>query len=209
MRYQSFLIAFVLALSFAAPAICQSGNQDSSSMSLAAVVSDLTAQVQKLSLQVQELQKQVAELRQSQPAAQAASTSVRPIDLVSIGSSKDDVLRLVGKCDRIVTSGKVEFWEYGTSWLVFEYDGLVHGWHIGDHNELKVVEKTHIAPAPTYSAIQTIAPTPTTSAVSPGVAENGSYYGQISDATGKPKTTHVNGYYRKDGTYVRGHYRSK
>ena len=44
---------------------------------------------------------------------------------------------------------------------------------------------------------------------SPFVAENGSYYGEISDYTGRPKTVHVRGYYRKDGTYVRGHYRSK
>ena len=42
---------------------------------------------------------------------------------------------------------------------------------------------------------------------SSGVAENGSYYGQ-PNANGVPKTVHVNGYYRKDGTHVRGHYRS-
>jgi hypothetical protein len=42
----------------------------------------------------------------------------------------------------------------------------------------------------------------------PPVAESGSYYGEISPATGRPKTVHVEGYYRKDGTYVRGHYRS-
>ena len=41
----------------------------------------------------------------------------------------------------------------------------------------------------------------------PGVAENGSYYGE-PNANGVPKTVRVNGYYRKDGTYVRGHYRS-
>ena len=43
----------------------------------------------------------------------------------------------------------------------------------------------------------------------PLCAENGSCYGDISNITGLPKTTHVNGYYRKDGTYVRGHYRSR
>lgn len=42
----------------------------------------------------------------------------------------------------------------------------------------------------------------------PAVAENGSSYGEISPATGRPKSVHVQGYYRKDGTYVRGHYRS-
>ena len=41
-----------------------------------------------------------------------------------------------------------------------------------------------------------------------GIAENGSYYGEISEATGRPKTVPVRGYYRTDGTYVRGHYRS-
>jgi hypothetical protein len=46
-----------------------------------------------------------------------------------------------------------------------------------------------------------------TSGSTPPVAENGSYYGEISPATGRPKTLHVEGYYRKDGTYVRGHYR--
>ena len=44
-------------------------------------------------------------------------------------------------------------------------------------------------------------------AASPGVAENGSYYGELN-ANGVPKTVHVNGYYRRDGTYVQGHYRS-
>ena len=43
----------------------------------------------------------------------------------------------------------------------------------------------------------------------PGCAENGSCYGDISEATGRPKPVHVNGYYRRDGTYVRGHYRSR
>jgi hypothetical protein len=44
--------------------------------------------------------------------------------------------------------------------------------------------------------------------VSPYAAENGSYYGQISDNTDRPKTVYVRGYYRSDGTYVRSHYRS-
>src|ERR1700687_2021975 len=44
-------------------------------------------------------------------------------------------------------------------------------------------------------------------ASSPTCAENGSCYGDLN-ANGVPKTVHVNGYYRKDGTYVRGYYRS-
>jgi hypothetical protein len=40
------------------------------------------------------------------------------------------------------------------------------------------------------------------------VAENGAYYGEISNTTGLPRTIPVHGYYRRDGTYVRGYYRS-
>jgi len=40
-------------------------------------------------------------------------------------------------------------------------------------------------------------------------AENGSCYGDISRFNGQPKTNYVNGYYRSNGTYVRGHYRSR
>lgn len=50
---------------------------------------------------------------------------------------------------------------------------------------------------------------PSTSYTPPSCAENGSCYGDISNINGLPKTTNVRGYYRKDGTYVRGHYRSK
>lgn len=42
-----------------------------------------------------------------------------------------------------------------------------------------------------------------------GCAENGSCYGDISSINGMPKTIHVEGYYRQNGTYVRGHYRSR
>jgi len=39
-------------------------------------------------------------------------------------------------------------------------------------------------------------------------AENGSHYGQLNQ-NGVPKTVYVRGYFRKDGTYVRSHYRSR
>ena len=38
-------------------------------------------------------------------------------------------------------------------------------------------------------------------------AENGSHYGDLNE-NGVPKTVPVNGYFRADGTYVRGYYRS-
>lgn len=58
-------------------------------------------------------------------------------------------------------------------------------------------------PQPTYQPSYQ----PSTPSVGP-CAENGSCYGDISNLSGKPKTVAVRGYYRKDGTYVRGHYRS-
>ena len=57
-------------------------------------------------------------------------------------------------------------------------------------------------PPPTYNPPQT---PPTYNAP---CAENGSCYGDLSSITGLPKTVSVHGYYRRDGTYVRGHYRS-
>jgi hypothetical protein len=49
---------------------------------------------------------------------------------------------------------------------------------------------------------------PTAATPTYGCAENGSCYGDISTTTGRPKTVHVQGYHRSDGTYVRGYYRS-
>ena len=43
----------------------------------------------------------------------------------------------------------------------------------------------------------------------PACGENGSCYGDISTFTGRAKTTYVRGYFRRDGTYVRSHYRSR
>lgn len=37
--------------------------------------------------------------------------------------------------------------------------------------------------------------------------EDGSFYGQISTQTGRPKTVYIAGFYRPDGTYIRSHYR--
>ena len=44
-------------------------------------------------------------------------------------------------------------------------------------------------------------------AASAPIAENGSYFGQLN-ASGIPKTVHVNGYLRGNGTYVRDYYRA-
>lgn len=69
--------------------------------------------------------------------------------------------------------------------------------------------QSHFRSAPRHTGSIFASPTAyQTTRYGSGIAENGSYYGQISVTTGRPKTVHVQGYYRKDGTYVRGHYRS-
>ncbi|MSO20120.1 MAG: hypothetical protein EXQ56_06585 [Acidobacteria bacterium] len=70
-----------------------------------------------------------------------------------------------------------------------------------------------IAPPATSQASTAPKPSTTSTQASPaipatGCAENGSCYGDISPATGRPKTVFVDGYTRKDGTYFRGHVRS-
>jgi hypothetical protein len=77
-----------------------------------------------------------------------------------------------------------------------------------------IVPRAPTAPAPAITSIVPNAPSVTTppdrpAYGSPLCAENNSCYGDISALTGRPKTVHVSGYYRKDGTYVRGHYRSR
>ena len=76
-----------------------------------------------------------------------------------------------------------------------------------------------INPAPVKASVQpaavrTYQPTwrpapPPPVRYAPGCGENGSCYGDISTLTGRPKTSYVRGYTRRDGTYVRSHYRSR
>ena len=44
--------------------------------------------------------------------------------------------------------------------------------------------------------------------ITPACSESGSCYGDISTITGLPKTNYVSGYTKRDGTVVRGYYRS-
>ena len=62
-------------------------------------------------------------------------------------------------------------------------------------------EPTLAPAAPSYAS--------ETGAARMGCGENGSCYGDISAATGRPRTVYVRGYTRRDGTYVRSHYRSR
>lgn len=56
--------------------------------------------------------------------------------------------------------------------------------------------------------IQSSLETPYTSSENSIIHYASDGYGEISPVTGRAKTVHVKGYYRKDGTYVQSHYRS-
>jgi hypothetical protein len=76
--------------------------------------------------------------------------------------------------------------------------------------EAGIAPATHVQPA----AIQAPAPTWRPVVAPPpnhvhGCSESGSCYGDISTLTGRPKTTYVRGYFRRNGTYVRSYYRGR
>lgn len=121
--------------------------------------------------------------------------------VVRIGSSKDEVLAVFGE----PTSMYDNLWFYGTSHISFDQNRKVHGYQIG--NTSFVVYAALLPSASSVGNNHNGAQSRSSSYV-PSVAENGSYYGELSEATGAPKTVHVGGYYRSDGAYVRGHYRS-
>jgi len=82
-----------------------------------------------------------------------------------------------------------------------DLQACLNGWATCNHAMLTTEEAGRVAtaaPAAGLSASPTAVP---------GTAENGSYYGE-PNKNGIPKTVHVHGYYRRDGTYVRGYYRS-
>ncbi|MFK4720533.1 hypothetical protein ABIE89_001633 [Bradyrhizobium niftali] len=75
-------------------------------------------------------------------------------------------------------------------------------------DDLQNIQKKRQETAALPSAQGPIVPVPSYVPRSPGCAENGSCYGDVSALTGLPKTVAVRGYFRSNGTYVRGHYRS-
>lgn len=74
-------------------------------------------------------------------------------------------------------------------------NALMSGYELQQARSVKFAAPTrpNVAPA--------VAPAP------PAVAENGSYYGELNK-NGVPRTVHVDGYFRSNGKYVRGYYRS-
>jgi outer membrane protein assembly factor BamE (lipoprotein component of BamABCDE complex) len=167
-------------------------------------------------------------VRNSAPVAGAAP--------VRVGSTTDQVAAALGTPQSVATFGfGSSWWYYGLSTIEIE-GGVVEGWT--NHGELtgktgpqtvfKGIEETLSYASESQSATALSIPKTQTTAIwqlprteriqstvkltsgssFPFVAENGSYYGQVSQLTGRPKTVFVHSYYRSDGTYVRSHYRS-
>jgi outer membrane protein assembly factor BamE (lipoprotein component of BamABCDE complex) len=165
-------------------------------------------------------------------------TPTQNAPLIKKGSTKSDVTKSLGTPSSISKFSflATEAWYYGLSSINFQ-SNLVYSWN--DFGELKghvpsinyykgneeKISYSEVLPysltfSPTSSSLTTISNlsysqkkialiTDSNGRSIPFFAENGSYYGQISEITGRPKTVYVRGYYRKDGTYVRSYYRSK
>lgn len=71
--------------------------------------------------------------------------------------------------------------------------------------EIAIQEPQEVAPIATPLPRSSIPVYPSAVQTRPSL----SAYGEISTTTGLPKTVPVSGYFRKDGTYVRPHYRSR
>lgn len=104
--------------------------------------------------------------------------------------------------------GDARFRSLFRSWVAVE---SMAGTDTGTASTAPAVVPRYTAPTPpAYSPPVYLSPPPAPASTPRfGCSESGSCYGDISPATGRPKTVHVPGYFRKDGTYVRGHYKSK
>ena len=155
---------------------------------------------------------------------------------IRVGSTAAQVTAVMGTPQSMSSLGfGRSWWYYGLSTVELD-DGIVTGW--ANHGDLNgkttwqsvykgseeslsytsvsqyattlTVPKTQITAIwklPRVERVQSTVRLANGSSY-PFVAENGSYYGQISQLTGRPKTVFVHSYYRSDGTYVRSHYRS-
>ena len=166
----------------------------------------------------------------------STGTAVSGAAPIRVGSTASQVTAAMGTPQSMASFGfGSSWWYYGLSTVELE-NGLVTGW--ANHGDLtgkttsqsvfKGVEETIPYTSVSQYATALIIPKAQTTAIwglprtervqstvrlssgrsFPFVAENGSYYGQISQQTGRPKTVFVHSYYRSDGAYVRSYYRS-
>jgi hypothetical protein len=121
---------------------------------------------------------------------------VKPVDLT--GLSWDDRQNVELACSMAKVEGPATY----HSCLNAQLHGLAVSQTLGTGFKT-------FAPATVGTSLSSEPALGTQIGTTPPCAENGSCYGDISPATGLPKTILVHGYYRSNGTYVRGYYRSK
>jgi outer membrane protein assembly factor BamE (lipoprotein component of BamABCDE complex) len=147
----------------------------------------------------------------------------------TMGSTPSEVAAVMGTPTSVYDFGYRQTWYYGFSRVTFKngavsewsniagnlrvvYPGAASAYAQPNRNQTPALYTQPVAVAGNRSSRSQYAqPNPgLTPTLHPGsaVAENGSYYGE-PNKVGIPKTVRVRGYYRKDGTYVPGHFRSR
>jgi outer membrane murein-binding lipoprotein Lpp len=183
-------------------------NRSSNDSASNATVDQLSRQVATLAERVPELESKNALLRASHAAeSQQDDVQLAGLDLSSTAPSMDDTGALLV----VVEKG-------GTTYHVPTCARAIGGIAVSRTTAAAlfcpVCPLCHPDTAPVSALLRPgtekasgFLTLPTRSAWQPP-AQNGSYYGQFN-SSGIPKTVHVNGYFRKDGTYVQSHYRSR
>jgi len=136
---------------------------------------------------------------------------------ITIGSSKDEVLEILGTPRQIAAN--LNWWYYGSERLSFDGSDRVKEYTNSKALKILLLPSSHTQPIispsnPSLSnSTSNSSNTSNITKTNPSAASNAyiptsSGYGEISEKTGRPKTVSVKGYTRKDGTYVKPHYRS-
>jgi hypothetical protein len=154
---------------------------------------------------------------------------------LDIGSSRQEVVNALGTPAEIIpfTGLAMELWTYGSGKVTL-CKGQVWSWNNLSFRFVKnrinncptppenlpedsvaawahplIIHSTRIPPYKRGDTFPTTVMRDERGFAWPFIAEDGSYYRQVSELTGQPKTVFVAGFYLSDKTYVRSHYRSK
>jgi len=86
---------------------------------------------------------------------------------------------------------------------IFYHSLYPANWFLGVKKQVEFINTNK-----TDSITQNTPNAPSKTIVSLPMAENGDFYNQDNDGDGRVESVFVKGYYRKNGTYVRSHYRA-
>ncbi|CRX37967.1 hypothetical protein [Estrella lausannensis] len=121
---------------------------------------------------------------------------------LTIGSTKDEVLEILGTPEKI--DAYFDRWYYGSNSLSFDEDKRIKEYTNAKALKILLIPSNRNNCKEDSEKILN----------SQSSSKNNSYsnsangYGEISKTTGRARTNYVNGYYRKNGTYVKPYYRS-